>query len=141
MRLLPMIAAAIAMMVIGFLWYSPLLFANPWMRAMGYDPNDKEKLKEMQKGAGPLYASAFVASVISAFALHVFAHQMQITTAPAGLQLGLWCWAGFVATVQFTDAIFGKRGRTLLIINSGYQLVSYLAMGAIIGGWNPAEHM
>jgi len=30
-----MLVAAIATMVVGFLWYSPLLFARPWMVAMG----------------------------------------------------------------------------------------------------------
>src|SRR5713226_4739613 len=46
------LAAAIATMVAGFLWYSPVLFARPWMVAMGYDPEDKAKIKEMQKSAG-----------------------------------------------------------------------------------------
>lgn len=51
------LVAAIATMVVGFLWYSPLLFARPWMVAMGYDPEDKAKLEEMRKSAGKSYAS------------------------------------------------------------------------------------
>lgn len=43
------LTAAVATMVLGFLWYSPLLFAKPWMILMGYDPEDKEKLAEMQR--------------------------------------------------------------------------------------------
>jgi hypothetical protein len=35
-------------MVVGFLWHSPMLFAKPWTILMGYEPNDKEKLAEMQ---------------------------------------------------------------------------------------------
>jgi hypothetical protein len=46
------LVAAVSSMVIGFLWYSPLLFARPWMILMGYDPDDKSKLDEMRKGAG-----------------------------------------------------------------------------------------
>ena len=45
------LGAAIAAMVIGFLWYWPFLFAKPWLTAMGYDPNDKAKLAEMRKSA------------------------------------------------------------------------------------------
>ena len=52
------LVSAIATMVIGFLWYSPMLFANPWMRLMGIDPNDKAKLAELQKGAGKTYGMA-----------------------------------------------------------------------------------
>lgn len=37
------LGAAVAAMVIGFIWYSPLLFAKPWMLAMGYDPADKAR--------------------------------------------------------------------------------------------------
>jgi uncharacterized SAM-binding protein YcdF (DUF218 family) len=50
------LVAAIATMVVGFLWYSPLLFARPWMVAMGYDPEDKAKAEELRKGAGKSYA-------------------------------------------------------------------------------------
>jgi len=56
---LAILVAAISTMVIGFLWYSHLLFAKPWMKEMGYDPNDKAKTEEMKKTlarrmAGPL---------------------------------------------------------------------------------------
>jgi hypothetical protein len=132
---LPVLLAAVAAMVIGFLWYSPMLFATPWMRAMGHDPNDKAKIAEMQKGAGKLYLASFFATIIMASVLFVLVQVIGIKSALYGAQLGFWAWAGFVAPVQFTDAIFGKRGRVLLFINSGYQLVSLLAMGAIIGGW------
>ena len=44
------LAAGVAAMIVGFLWYSPVLFAKPWMALMGYDPSDKAKTKELQKG-------------------------------------------------------------------------------------------
>jgi hypothetical protein len=34
-------------------WYLPLLFARRWTIVMGYDPDDKARLAEMQKSAGP----------------------------------------------------------------------------------------
>ena len=43
------LVAAVSTMVVGFLWYSPLLFARPWMVAMGYDPDDKARMEEMQQ--------------------------------------------------------------------------------------------
>jgi hypothetical protein len=33
------------------------------------------------------------------------------------------------------DSAFGDRPRNLFLINTGYQLVCYLAMGAILGKW------
>jgi hypothetical protein len=44
-------------------------------------------------------------------------------------------WLGFVATVQLTGALFTKQSMKLFAINTGYQLVCYLAMGAILGAW------
>jgi len=60
-NLLAVLVAAVATMIVGFLWYSPLLFAKPWMTLMGYDPNDKTKQEEMRKGAGKLTPSLFCA--------------------------------------------------------------------------------
>jgi hypothetical protein len=44
-------------------------------------------------------------------------------------------WLGFVATVQFTGALFMKQSMKLFAINTGYQLVCYLVMGVILTVW------
>jgi hypothetical protein len=129
------LGAAVATMVIGFLWYSPLLFAKPWMVAMGYDPQDKAKIAEMQKSAGPLYGISFLASLLAAFVLGKIIYNLTIDTALYGMKVGFAVWLGFVMTVQLTDKLFGKRPMKLFLINTGYQLVCYLAMGAILGKW------
>ena len=129
------LVAAVSTMILGFVWYSPLLFAKPWVREMGYDLNDKAKMEEMRKGAGPAYAGSFAASVISAFTLALFLHAMHIEYELHGLTTGFHVWLGFVATVQFTGALFMKQSMKLFAINTGYQLVCYLAMGAILSVW------
>src|SRR5947208_2625149 len=35
---LAVLVAAVAVFVLGWLWYSPLLFYKPWMRLRGMDP-------------------------------------------------------------------------------------------------------
>jgi len=129
------LVAAIATMVVGFLWYSPMLFARPWMIAMGYDPDDKPKLQEMQKNAGKSYAISFVASLVSAFILAKIIHIATVDTALYGMKVGFAVWLGFVTTVQLTAKLFGNQPTKLYLINTGYQLVCYLAMGAIIAVW------
>src|SRR5882762_5675897 len=123
------LVASVATMVIGFLWYSPLLFARPWMVLMGYDPDDKAKLAEMQKGAGKLYGISFVASLVAAFVLSKIIFGLAINSPLYGLKVGFAVWLGFVATVQLTDSLFSKKPAKLFLINTGYQLVCYLAMG------------
>jgi hypothetical protein len=127
--------AAVATMIVGFLWYSPLLFARPWMVAMGYDPNDKARIAEMQKSAGPMYGISLVASLVAAFVLAKILVGMTIYSALYGMKVGFAVWLAFVATVQLTDKLFGNRPMKLFLINTGYQLVCYLVMGAILGKW------
>jgi hypothetical protein len=129
------LVCSVATMVVGFVWYSPMLFANPWMVLMGYDPNDKAKIAEMQKAAGPSYMMSMVASVLSAFVLGKIIAVSGETTAIDGLKIGLVVWLGFVTTVQFTNALFSRQRNKLYLINTGYQLVCYVAMGAILGAW------
>jgi len=129
------LGSAVAAMVIGFLWYSPMLFANPWMLAMGYDPADKAKIAEMQKSAGPKYAISFLASILSAFILGKIIYHLAISTALYGMKVGFAVWLAFVMTVQLTDKLFTNRPTKLFLINTGYQLACYLAMGAILGKW------
>ena len=129
------LVCAVADMVLGFLWYSPVLFARPWMVLMGYDPNDKAKIAEMQKSAGPSYALSFVASVLSATVLGKIIAVSTIVTALYGAKMGLAIWLGFVTTVQLTNALFSRQPARLYAINTGYQLVCYVVMGAILTAW------
>jgi Protein of unknown function (DUF1761) len=134
-NLLSVLAAAVACMVLGFLWYSPLLFARPWMVLMGYDPEDKAKLAEMQKGAGKMYAMSFVASLLSAAVLAKIIAVTTVNSTLYGMKIGFAVWLGFVTTVQLTSVLFAKQPAKLYLINTGYQLVCYLAMGAILAVW------
>ena len=129
------LGSAAATMVIGFLWYSPFLFAKPWMIAMGYDPADKARITEMQKTAGPKYGISFVASILTAFMLGKIIFNLAISTPLYGMKVGFGVWLAFVMTVQLTDMLFGNRPRKLFLINTGYQLACYLVMGAILGKW------
>lgn len=134
-NLLAVLVAAIATMVVGFLWYSPMLFARPWMVLMGYNPDDKAALDEMRKGAGKNYAVAFVLGLISAFVLGKIIQVTTVNTALYGLKIAFAVWLGFVTTVQLTAVLFAKKPFKLYVIDTGYQLVSYLAMGAILAVW------
>lgn len=132
LNLFAVFAAGISTMLVGFLWYSPLLFAKPWMREMGYDPTDKAKAQEMQKSAGPAYLGSFLASLVSAFILALFFHWLRVESLHFGLITAFHVWLGFVATVQLTGVLFMKQTMKLFAINTGYQLVCYLVMGAIL---------
>ena len=135
LNLLAIFFAAISTMVVGFLWYSPILFAKAWVREMGYDVNDKAKMDEMKKSAGPAYFGSFIASIVSAFILALFFHEMHVQSIEIALLVAFHVWLGFVATVQLTGVLFMKQSMKLFAINTGYQLVCYLVMGVVIASW------
>jgi Protein of unknown function (DUF1761) len=134
-NLFAVLVAAISTMVVGFLWYSPILFAKAWMREMGYDLEDKAKMEEMRKSAGPAYMGSFLASLVSAFVLALLLHWLHVQNLELGLMTAFHVWLGFVATVQLSGVLFMKQSMKLFAINTGYQLACYLAMGAILTVW------
>ncbi len=130
---LALLIAGIASMALGFLWYSPVLFAKPWMKLMGYTP---ESLKKAQKEMGKLYGVSFLLTLVSGYVLaHVMAMSMSFFNYPAlstGIISAFWMWLGFAMPVQATDMIFGSKKWKLFAINTGYQLASLLVMGVIL---------
>lgn len=132
MNYLAILVAAITTMIIGFLWYGPL-FGKPWMKLAGLTA---EKLGEMKKkGMTKTYMVSMLASLIMAYVLSFFVSRVGADTAIAGAVIGLWVWVGFVATTMINDVLFLNRSVNLYSINTGYQLVSLLIMGAILGVW------
>jgi hypothetical protein len=146
-NLFAVFVCAIATMAIGFLWYSPALFAKPWVKEMGYDMNDKAAMEKMKKSAGPAYGASFVCSIATAMVLgkllnalsrhsdrvwHTIALPQPVLY---GVMVAVAIWLGFVATVQLTSVLFANQSAKLFAINTGYQLVCYAAMGAILAVW------
>src|SRR5438309_1728652 len=131
---LAVILAAIVSMGLGFAWYSPMVLGKPWIKEKGFTP---ESIKREQKEMGKWYAVSFVLALLTAYVLsHVmtlaqnFFHYSAIAT---GLSSGFWMWLGFMMPVQATATLFGGKNWRLLGIDTGYQLVSILAMGVVIG--------
>jgi len=127
------LVSALAASVAGMFWYSPLLFGKPWMALMGYD--DRSKMPESQKGSVPSHVMLLIARIVSAIALGKVIEVANVTTALHGMKVGFAAWLGFVTTVQLTYALFGRQATRLYLINTSYLLVSYVAMGAILGAW------
>lgn len=128
------VLAGIAFMILGFLWYSPLLFAKPWMKLKGYTA---ASMKEAQSEMGKLYGLSFVLSLITAYVLsHVMGLSENFygyTPVMTGVTTAFMMWLGFIMPVQVTATIFGEKKWKLLSIDTGYQLVGMLIMGVVLG--------
>ncbi len=131
-NIIAVIVAAIASMVVGFVWYT-VLFQKPWMKLSGtkMDPKDKEAMAAANMG----YALTFVGSLVMSFVFAVFANMTNTTGLANGAILGAVAWVGFTFPPMMATYFFGKRPTMLLLIDSGNFLATMVVVGAIIGMW------
>src|SRR5258708_4377668 len=113
-----MLIATVVAMVIGAVWYSPLLFAKPWMRLIGKKEEDLKK-----GGMGKLYLLAFLGSFVMAFVLSNFIHLANAKTVVDGMKVGFLAWLGFVMPATLADYSFAGRPQNLYFLNNRQQLV------------------
>jgi hypothetical protein len=125
---LAVFVAALSTFLIGGVWYSPLLFAKSWMAANGFT---EESLKNanMAKIFGGAFALALLMATNLAFFLGKDA------TLAFGVGAGVAAGLGWVAAMLSVIALFERRPLAWALINGGYSLVAFAAMGAILGIW------
>ncbi|MGH9321407.1 MAG: DUF1761 domain-containing protein [Vicinamibacteria bacterium] len=121
--------AALSTFLIGGLWYSPLLFQRPWMKANGLSEADLQK-----GGTGKIFGLSFVFALVMAFNLAAFLAGPD-TTLAWGATAGALAGFGWVALGIAIVALFERRSWTYILVNGGYFIVSFVVMGAILGGW------
>lgn len=132
---LAVLLAGVASMILGFLWYSPIILGKQWMKERGFT---KDSLQKAQKEMGMLYGLSFIVSLVTAYILsHVMTLSVsffQYSPVSTRLTTAFWMWLGFVMPVQLTGTIFSdKKNWKLFGIDTGYQLVSLIAMGLVLG--------
>lgn len=126
---LAVVAAAVSAFVIGGLWYSPLLFVKPWLRANGFAEADVEK-----GSPAVIYGVSFVLTLLMAVNLAAFLGRPD-TTLAWGATAGALTGAGWVLPGIGVVALFERRPFLYTLVNGGYWAVALTVMGAIIGGW------
>ena len=115
-------------LVIGALWWSPLLFAKAWQTEAGLSD---EQLKQMNpaKTFGLTFVLAYLASYNLAFFLGAPGTTWQWGVG-AGLLASIWA-----ITMHTIISLFEQRSLKHVLINSGYIAVYFAVIGAILGVW------
>jgi len=124
------IVAAVAQMIVGFIWYAPALFGDIWMKLSGLSQADMKDANMPR-----IFGLSFVGSLVMAYVLAHFAYYAGAKDVNTGLQLGFWVWLGFVVTVMLSDVLYNRKPFKLYVLNISYHLVSLLVMGAILASW------
>ena len=127
------LAAAVASMVIGSIWYGPL-FGKKFMAAMGMDKWTPEHQAEMKKKMWMSYVGQFAASLVMFYVLAGIIVGFEQFGAAKGAMSGLVMWFGFVLPLKIGDVAWGGN-KTLFWLESLNMLLTLLAAGAILGAW------
>lgn len=126
---LPILFAGILSVVIGFLWYHPRVFGSAWMRFTNVTPEMAEKGKKRM----PLNAViALLASMLAAYVMNHFGIAWGVYDVIGAIELGIWCWIGFVAPPMLGMVLWEQKSFKLYLINAGFWLVSFIAMAIVL---------
>lgn len=127
------LAAAIVNMVIGFIWYSPAVFGNTWMKASGIT---EKKIQESKKeGMVKKFFLAFLGTLVMSYVLAHFIDYAGATTLSAGAQAGLWLWLGFIAPVLLGGVLWEGKSYLSYSINVLHYLAALVIMSMILAVW------
>jgi hypothetical protein len=126
---LAVIVAALAGYFPGAIWYSPVAFLRPWARELGIDINNPPAGKHVGVKVAIGIVPALIAATI--FAL-ILGHPASLHHA---LVLAVEIAGGLIATSFAIQYLYENRSPTFWLINSGYHLLQFLIMGAILALW------
>ncbi len=122
---LPILAAGIVAMVIGFAWYHPKVLGAAWMRMSSITPESVERGKKKMPA---IVAVAILASMLVAYVMNRFGITWGVYDVIGAVKLGFWSWAGFVVPTMLGVVLWEQKPFTLYLINVSYWLVTFIAI-------------
>lgn len=129
-NILAVVACHVLYMGLGAFWYSPLMFAAPWSRAVGIKPGDidpKAGANAMLLGNIPTFIGVLTLAVLLRF---VKADGLGDALAVANLIA-----VGLLASHLTTLVTFERRSWTWYLIAAGYPVVGYNLMAVVLTLW------
>lgn len=125
---LAVLAGVVAMQVIGTIWYSPVLFAKPWMKSIGKTPED---LGSPAKGI----VIGIILAVLTCIAMAYIVGWSGAETVVDAIIVGAIVGIGLCAAVIGTNSGYDGRPLSYVLINSGHYLADMIAVSLILTLW------
>jgi len=122
--------AAFFTFLMGYLWYSPMLFGKAWMEEIGFKKEDTQR-PNMTK----VLTLFFIFSFVMSFNLALFLNELGGGW-HRGALYGFHVGFGWVAMSIFITGQFEKKSTRYMLIHGGYYCFCFTVMGAILGGWH-----
>ena len=126
------LAAVVASVVIGGIWYSNAAFGKHWRRLENID--DKKAKADMPAGmVGMVIGSLLVAYVLAHVTYLSSKFFTDKTYLEAAYTTAFWMWLGFVVPILAGNSLFNQRPWKSTLIHMGNWLLIFIAMGLVIG--------
>jgi uncharacterized protein DUF1761 len=127
------LVAAIAVFVLGWLWYSPFLFYKPWMRARGIDPAAAMAGAKMPGGK---LVIELLRCIVLAYVIARFAALLGISSWMGAVHFGFLLWIGFPVILLIGSVLWDNTPVKVAAIHSGDWLVKMLVIPIIVTVWH-----
>ena len=130
---LAVIVGTVIYFALGALWYSPVLFAKPWQRSIGWDA-----AKTPPEQNPMTYVVPFIAYLGMAIAMALLAAATGSDTFGEGIVLGLVVGIGFATMHSVVDATFDPNRPqpwTWFAITASYNLIGLLIVAVLVSIW------
>lgn len=128
-------AGALLAMVVGSLWYSPLLFGRLWMR-LNKMSGDMGNSKQMQTEMAVIYGLQLVFAFVQVYVLALVIEGWEGVSA---VSASLWIWLGFVVPILAGSVMWTmEKWQDKLArfgVQAGYNLILFTLFGYIFGVW------
>ncbi len=123
------ILAGVSYLIVGALWYSPLLFGKQWIQLNGFTDEDFKTNKPMWMITLVSFLSACVSAFVISWILGVN------SSAAFGAIIGAGIAFFWITMSKLPNVLFENQPFKLFLIHAGFDLVSYMVMGAIVANW------
>lgn len=122
------LAATVASMIVGSVWYAKPVFGAKWIKLTKVDMS-KGGWRPMVFAIGASMVTAYVLAHVSFLANQFFGNSFLKDS----IQTAFWVWLGLTGARIVTHDAFEGRPMELTAINISHELATLLAMGAAIG--------
>ena len=129
---LAVLVAAVVVFILGWLWYSPLLFYKPWMRLRGLDPDAAMAGAKMPGGKLVL---ELLRCLVLAYVIARLAALLGVSSWMGGVHFGFLLWIGFPLILLTGSVLWDNVPWKVAAIHAGDWLVKLLVIPIIVSVW------
>ena len=116
---------------LGFAWYNPIMFGDPWMAMVGLD---MAAIEANPPDAG-IWITNIVATVVPLYALAWLFVKLEVTSPIKGAIYGFLLIFCFHFLSVMTGNMFAMQPYALTWITGGFDLATFTISGFILGAW------